>query len=202
MTTKTAAARTGTEQACANTDRELWREVDGDYYADSIHVTSGGGIGINHAGHVYVATLAKWHHAMQYAATVDEIAAERDSLRAIADVHTNICEGEEREVALGKLLNERDTLLAQNAELESERDKLRAQMAEIVYADGQRIAELVAALRETQTDVSDARTLAKRLLEDRHHCVTGTEAERIAYLLQYVDRCQRVARAALAKVSP
>lgn len=33
-----------------NTDRELWRERD-DYYADSIHVTEGGGIGINGVYH-------------------------------------------------------------------------------------------------------------------------------------------------------
>ena len=32
---------------CENTDREIWREREGDYYADSIHVTEGGGIGIN-----------------------------------------------------------------------------------------------------------------------------------------------------------
>lgn len=46
---------------CANTDRELWREVEGDYYAPSIHVTEGGGVGINVGGTVYVKPLREWH---------------------------------------------------------------------------------------------------------------------------------------------
>jgi hypothetical protein len=44
-----------------NTDRELWRERAGDFYADSIHVTAGGGIVINCGGHVIVRTLREWH---------------------------------------------------------------------------------------------------------------------------------------------
>ena len=46
-----------------NTDKELWREVEGDYYANSIHVTQDGGIGINVGGHVRVLTLEEWHKA-------------------------------------------------------------------------------------------------------------------------------------------
>jgi hypothetical protein len=46
---------------CLNTDKEIWREKSGDYYADSIHVTEGGGIGINCGGHVIVAPVRKWH---------------------------------------------------------------------------------------------------------------------------------------------
>jgi hypothetical protein len=48
------------EQACVNTDREIWRERDGDYYADSIHVTEGGGIGINCGGYVIVKPIREW----------------------------------------------------------------------------------------------------------------------------------------------
>lgn len=48
-------------QACQNTDRELWRERPGDYYSPSIHVTAGGGIGINVGGTVYVKTAEQWH---------------------------------------------------------------------------------------------------------------------------------------------
>lgn len=47
----------------ANTDRELWREREGDYYADSIHVTERGGIGINCGGTVIVMPLREWHNA-------------------------------------------------------------------------------------------------------------------------------------------
>lgn len=47
---------------CAeNTDKELWREKDGDYYADSIHVTETGEIGINVGGIVIVKPLRAWH---------------------------------------------------------------------------------------------------------------------------------------------
>jgi hypothetical protein len=48
-------------KACANTDRELWREREGDYYANSIHVTEHGGVGINVGGHVIVKPLTDWH---------------------------------------------------------------------------------------------------------------------------------------------
>lgn len=51
------------EKVAQNTDHELWRERD-DYYANSIHVTAGGGIGINCGGTVYVQPLKAWHQAM------------------------------------------------------------------------------------------------------------------------------------------
>lgn len=46
---------------CENTDREIWRECPGDAYSDSIHVTKGGGIGINCGGHVIVMNVRFWH---------------------------------------------------------------------------------------------------------------------------------------------
>lgn len=49
------------EQCCENTDRELWREKEGDFYSDSIHVTKEGAIGINCGGHVFVMPLKIWH---------------------------------------------------------------------------------------------------------------------------------------------
>ena len=45
----------------ASKDRELWREVPGDYYSPSIHVTEGGGIGMNVGGWVIVAPVREWH---------------------------------------------------------------------------------------------------------------------------------------------
>lgn len=54
-------------QAAKNTDREIYREPDktgnGSYYSDSLHVTEGGGIGINCGGHVIVMPLKSWHRA-------------------------------------------------------------------------------------------------------------------------------------------
>ena len=61
---------TMSDNATQNTDRELWREPPGDYYANSIHVTTGGGIGINVGGKVYVKPLKDWH------ALADERAAD------------------------------------------------------------------------------------------------------------------------------
>jgi hypothetical protein len=49
--------------ACENTDREIWRGPDegcGDYYADSIHVTKDGDIGINCGGTVIVLPVREW----------------------------------------------------------------------------------------------------------------------------------------------
>lgn len=53
------------EGACANTDRELWREIAGDYYADSIHVTASGSIGMNCGGHIIVMPIREWFTAAQ-----------------------------------------------------------------------------------------------------------------------------------------
>ena len=44
-----------------NTDQELWRVRKGDYYADSLHVTASGKIGINCGGHVIVMPIREWH---------------------------------------------------------------------------------------------------------------------------------------------
>jgi hypothetical protein len=46
-----------------NTDRELWREREGDYYADSIHVTIDGKIGIQHAGTRGIMPVGEWFKA-------------------------------------------------------------------------------------------------------------------------------------------
>jgi len=56
--------------ACKNTDKEIWREKDS-YYSDSIHVTEGGGVGINCGGHVIVAPIRKWHDAGELMFCVD-----------------------------------------------------------------------------------------------------------------------------------
>ena len=53
-----------TNEACENTDREIWRKVPGDYYAPSIHVTAEGNIGINVGGTVIVAPVETWHSAI------------------------------------------------------------------------------------------------------------------------------------------
>ena len=54
-----------TDGAAQNTDIELWRETPGDYYADSVFVTKGGGIGIKVAGKVYVRTPRRWQELVE-----------------------------------------------------------------------------------------------------------------------------------------
>jgi len=46
-----------------NTDIEIWRGVEEDFYSPSIHVTEQGEIGINVAGTVLVASVEEWHSA-------------------------------------------------------------------------------------------------------------------------------------------
>lgn len=53
--------RTPLREAALNTDRELWRETEGDYYAPSIHVTEQGGIGITVSGDTAVRSIREWH---------------------------------------------------------------------------------------------------------------------------------------------
>ena len=62
-----AEQRTIEQQACVNTDREIWRRDGGEacdpdnYYQPSIHVTKEGAIGINVGGYVYVKPVEEWH---------------------------------------------------------------------------------------------------------------------------------------------
>lgn len=53
------------DRPCENTDREIWREREGDYYANSIHVTKEGRIGINCGGEVIVMSVGEWHAKAQ-----------------------------------------------------------------------------------------------------------------------------------------
>lgn len=43
-----------------NTDKEIWREREGDYYADKIFVTENGGIGLDCGGHCIVLPIRQW----------------------------------------------------------------------------------------------------------------------------------------------
>lgn len=61
------------KEAATNTDREIYRETEGDFYADRIHVTKDGGIGINVGGTTHVKPLKDWH---AQAARIAELEAE------------------------------------------------------------------------------------------------------------------------------
>lgn len=49
------------EVPAENTDREIWRRKEGDFYSPSIHVTKSGCVGLNVGGHVIVMSAEKWH---------------------------------------------------------------------------------------------------------------------------------------------
>ncbi len=55
------SAATDGYAACANTDTELWRRDEGDFYSPSVHVTADGLIGINVGGKVHVRSVEQWH---------------------------------------------------------------------------------------------------------------------------------------------
>lgn len=70
------------DRGAQNTDREIWREREGDYYADSIHVTKGGGIGLNCGGMVYVKPVREWHKS---ADTIASLTVEVERLRGVIE---------------------------------------------------------------------------------------------------------------------
>lgn len=70
------------DKAATNTDRELWREVPGDYYSPSLWVTEGGGIGMNVGGLCFVRPIRKWLDAERRIAALEaELARAIDELR-------------------------------------------------------------------------------------------------------------------------
>lgn len=62
----------GSNEACQNTDKHLWRKND-DRFAPSIHVTKGGCIGINVGGHVIIMTVEKWHALGRLRVAIEDI---------------------------------------------------------------------------------------------------------------------------------
>jgi hypothetical protein len=73
------------DEPVENTDRELWREREGDYYANSIHVTAGGGIGIDVGGYVIVMPLDKWH-ALAIAGEAEPVALVEDAWKTFREL--------------------------------------------------------------------------------------------------------------------
>ncbi len=73
----------GNNTAAKNTDRELWREREGDYYAASLFVTEGGGIGMDVGGHCIVKPIRDWFKLADSTA----LSADLDgALRAFAGI--------------------------------------------------------------------------------------------------------------------
>jgi hypothetical protein len=154
--------------ACANTDRELWREGDGDgngmsYYEPSIHVTEQGGIGINVGGMVYVKTLREWHGLEEQLEaepfkSVSEWRARAEQAEAtLAFQHQATAELEEQlETAYGQLTAGR----ASEAELRQEWLDLKEQFAALerlqegYYVDAQQARARVELRRALEAEVT------------------------------------------------
>ena len=49
------------EESKANTDKEIWRKIEGDYYSPCIFETIDKQIGINVGGRVISMSIEKWH---------------------------------------------------------------------------------------------------------------------------------------------
>lgn len=49
------------DDACKNTDVQIWQKNKGDCFSPSIHVTSFGGIGITVGGRVIIKSIEDWH---------------------------------------------------------------------------------------------------------------------------------------------
>ena len=145
-------ARVEAADQAKNTDRELWRDGEG-YYADSIHVTEGGGIGINVGGTIYVRTLQEWHSAMERLAAaqaeLDAARRERDESEGLLSSCTDLLNSWAREWGVSEAPNEKaiktvaerlwDRMVPEILNLREDK--------RIAYADVDRINEQLAALQ-------------------------------------------------------
>jgi hypothetical protein len=68
------------EMGCVNTDKELFSEVEGDFYSPRCHMTQDRALGINVGGYVYVQKLSQW---------VDLIARELPLKERIGELEFN-----------------------------------------------------------------------------------------------------------------
>ncbi len=58
--------------AYENTDKEIWRKIEGDYYSPSIFVTKEGNVGISVGGNVYVQSVEEWHKQAEQIAELEK----------------------------------------------------------------------------------------------------------------------------------
>lgn len=107
-----------------NTDRELWREREGDYYSPALFVTEGGGIGIDVGGNVVVRPIREWHK-LSASELAWKILYKQESR------WSNLPQSE-REAALQKALEDE---VAAGAAKDDEIERLRIEIAAIGIYD-------------------------------------------------------------------
>jgi hypothetical protein len=147
------------DRAAANTDRELWRgEHDvSDYYADSVHVTMDGRIGLNVGGRGWEMTPSAWISlADREAALIREIEGMTQALETMRRAGLHGVGARER------LRRERDKAVAQVAALtealRETKDVLRHKNVAPLITDG-----LAGTLERFLADVPEA---GRKLLAD------------------------------------
>jgi len=60
------------DKGCINTDVEIWRKTEGDFYSPAIYVTKNGGIKISVGGYVITMSIEDWHESgMRYKNTLN-----------------------------------------------------------------------------------------------------------------------------------
>jgi len=88
------------DQGQVNTDKELWREREGDFYSDRIFITEGNGLGIDVGGMVIVKPVQEWfnlarkdivHSVKSVENTTPECNKIPSSLTTCGDSHCMIC---------------------------------------------------------------------------------------------------------------
>lgn len=123
-------------RACENTDVELWRgpdEGNGDYYADSIHMTKGGGLGINCGGMVIVKPVRTWHALARQATEMGERLVKATKL--IEEDNDAMVKLIEAEADVLRLHREKCDFYQRAIDAEIERDQLRAKLKPFIEAD-------------------------------------------------------------------
>lgn len=73
------------DNTAENTDIEIWREKDGDYFSPSIHVTRSGNVRIDVSGKVFVKPIKEWHRmALNHDKLVEALKISRTYVAATA----------------------------------------------------------------------------------------------------------------------
>lgn len=131
------------ENAYVNTDRELWREIKGDYYSPSIHVTADGLIGLNVGGMVIVQDVRKWHKLAE-----DEYC----EIKETPDIHDLLAN-----------LARRVSLIENFIESQQRLNDSHSEQIDTLFRNGEKLAEELASVKHlTESNEGDIPTLDER----------------------------------------
>lgn len=142
MTGDTERVRATDGGPCENTDREIWRERPGDFYADSIFVTQGNGIGINCGGSVIVRPVRDWFKSSEAVWQGDVIRSQRAEIERLLSLVRG--QGKEPQIVAWGVKDFADGWIIFHTEKAARK-----------YADAQGCGQIVRALALTEQDLAD-----------------------------------------------